>query len=173
MIIAGVLLAAAAVFAYMKMDFLSGRIRMTFEQKTATAAETDRLGQPAAKNGQKVLVAYFSWGGNTRSMAQEIHHQLGGDIYEIRTVQKYPDEYDPACTFAKKELDDGIRPELLNPLNSINDYDIVFIGYPIWWYTVPMPVISFAERYSFKGKTVIPFCTSGGDTIDSSLPDIE
>lgn len=111
---------------------------------------------------KKVLVAYFSWSGNTRVIAEQIEELTGGELFEIRTVIPYPEEYRPCTEIAKKEKEMNARPELKTKIDRMEEYDVVFIGYPNWWGTAPMAVWTFLESYDFSGKTVIPFCTHGG-----------
>lgn len=140
--------------------------------KTASDKSTTMSTEGAGNNlkGKKVLVAYFSWGGNTRKAAEQIQAKTGGDLFEIRTVKPYPTEYKPTTEVAKKELEDNFRPELASKVNNMADYDVIMIGYPIWWHTAPMAVYTFMETYDLSGKTIIPFCTSGGSDIVESMP---
>lgn len=148
--------------------FFSGRVSMTFDRKPAEASATDSLGHPKAKNGEKVLVAYFSWGGNTRKVARHIHDRIGGDIYEIRTVKTYPDDYKACVEDAKMEIETNARPELSGNLPDLKNYDTLFLGYPVWWYAAPRPVMTFIDHYNFDGKEVILFCTSGGSSLSET-----
>jgi flavodoxin len=121
----------------------------------------------------KILVAYFSHSGNTKKIAEKISLVTGGDLFEIRAVNKYPEEYSKCTELARKELMENIKPQLAETFNSINDYDIIFLGYPIWWGTMPMPVFTFLERCKFDGKTIMPFCTHGGGGSGKSSDDIK
>lgn len=133
--------------------------------KTETAA-------PAADGGKKILVAYFSHTGNTENVAQLIQSKTGADIFKIETATPYPSVYRETTELAKQEKTDNARPALKNKVENMAQYDVVFVGYPIWWYTAPMAVATFADSYDFSGKTVITFCTSGGSPISDSTPDI-
>lgn len=168
-VIAAILLGG---FYYYKNEIM-GRISMSRTQMPVVDAQSNQLGNPEAKNGKKVLVAYFSWGGNTRKIANQIHDAVGGDIFEIRTVKPYPNEYKPTTEVAKKELTDNARPAIQGKIDNMADYDVIFIGYPIWWHTAPMAVYTFMESYNLSGKTVIPFCTSGGSDLIESMPAIK
>ena len=119
-------------------------------------------GAQQASGAKKVLVAYFSWSGNTRKVAQQIHELTGGDLFEIETVKAYPSEYRPCTEYAKKEKAADARPELKGKVKDMGAYDVVFVGYPNWWGTAPMAIWSFLDSYDFSGKTVVPFCTHGG-----------
>lgn len=121
----------------------------------------------------KVLVVYFSHSGNTKVVAEKISSILGGDIFEIVTVEKYPIKYNLVVNQAKKEIEDQIKPVLLNRLAHFNDYDTIVIGYPMWWYTCPMAVFTFLESYDFSGKVILPFCTHEGSALSTSIEDIK
>lgn len=158
-----------------KWNYLVGLLSMSRHQQYASAEQANQLGAAAGVNGQRILVAYFSWGGNTRKLAHEIHAKVGGDIFEIRTKDqhRYPDDYKSATIVARKEFADDNRPELAETLANAADYDVLLLGFPIWWHTAPMAVQVFLESHDFAGKTIVPFATSGGDTIDSSLPTLQ
>ncbi|MGD0021200.1 MAG: flavodoxin [Smithellaceae bacterium] len=119
-----------------------------------------------------ILVAYFSHSGNTREIANQIHKSVGGDIFEIQSVKKYPDDYDAVVEQARQELDSGYKPALKTKMENIKSYDLVFIGYPVWWGTFPAPVKTFLSEYDFSGKTIAPFCTHEGSSLGRSAADI-
>lgn len=110
----------------------------------------------------RVLVAYFSWGGNTRAVAGQIAELTGADLYEIRPVKAYPTDYNACVEVARAEKNASARPELQGSLPDLSAYDVVLVGYPNWWGTMPMPVFTFVEGLDLSGKTVAPFCTHGG-----------
>ena len=120
---------------------------------------------------KKILVAYFSHTGNTRVIANQIHEKVGGDIFEIVTVNPYPTDYDAVVDQAKQEQEDNYRPQLKTKVENMDSYDVVFIGYPNWWGTMPMSVFTFLEEYDFSGKTIIPFCTHEGSGLGRSVED--
>lgn len=125
---------------------------------------------PDTPNGNtKILVAYFSWGGTTQRMAQEIVRQTGADIFRIEPVVPYPTEYTPCTEVAREEKDNNARPAIVAAVENWADYDTVFIGCPVWWWTTPMIICTFAESYNFKGKTVVPFCTYASTYRDETL----
>lgn len=119
-----------------------------------------------------ILVAYFSHSGNTREIANQIHKIVGGDIFEIQSVKKYPHEYDAVVEQARQELDSGYKPALKTKIENIKSYDLVFLGYPVWWGTFPAPVKTFLSEYDFSGKTIAPFCTHEGSSLGGSATDI-
>ena len=110
--------------------------------------------------GKKVLVAYFSWSGNTKYAAQYIAKKVGADEFEIITEKAYPTEYQPCTEVAKAEKEANARPAIKGKVENMEQYEVVFIGAPVWWYTGPMAIYTFMEQYDLKGKTVIPFCTA-------------
>ncbi|VBB08618.1 flavodoxin/nitric oxide synthase [Lucifera butyrica] len=151
-------------------------------QKQAAETVTDKANSASAKTsevktantkGKKILVAYFSQSGNTRRAAEQIHKLVGGDIVEVKTVTPYPTGYNECVEVAKKEKETNARPELSTKVDNMASYDVIFVGYPIWWHTAPMPIYTFLESYNLSGKTVIPFCTSGGSDISESMDAIK
>lgn len=129
--------------------------------------------QTTTTDDSKILIAYFSRSGNTEEIANQINELVSGTLVKIETVEPYPDSYSETVDIAQQELEQNARPAIQNLNIDMNDYDTIFIGYPIWWHDAPMAVYTFLESYDFTGKTVIPFCTSGGSDIDESLSGIE
>ena len=119
--------------------------------------------------GKKVLVAYFSWGGTTKRMAEEIQRITEGDIFEIVPENAYPSNYTECTQVALRERDNNERPAIKNKIENFDRYDVVFIGCPVWWHTAPMIISTLAESYDFKGKTVAPFCTYASTYRDETL----
>ncbi len=117
----------------------------------------------------KILIVYFSWGGNTRGIAQEIQSQTGADIYEIELTHPYSTDYNTVLMEAQEDQHNQARPEIANLPSSIDEYDTILLGYPNWWASIPMPIASFLDSYDFSGKTIIPFCSHGGGRFGQSL----
>lgn len=138
---------------------------------TESAASSEETEEPSEPSG-KTLIAYFSHTGNTEEIAQEINALVGGDLVEIVEADPYPSDYQECVDRAEQEKDQDARPETTTIIENMEDYDTVYIGYPIWWHDTPMIIYTFLESYDFSGKTVIPFCTSGGSDIDESMPTI-
>lgn len=130
-------------------------------------------------NSRKILVAYFSWSGNTKTAAQYIAQKLDADEFEIVREKPYPTEYTPCTEDAKAEKEAGVHPAIKGKVENMAQYDVVFVCAPVWWYTAPMPVFTFLEQCDLKGKTVIPFCTAYSgpsstlDDIVSATPESE
>lgn len=146
--------------------------------ENADSAETQ---QSAAKTpgaqGNRVLVAYFSATGTTKGVAQHIANGLNADIYEIVPEEPYTDadlNYNDNNSRTTIEMNDAsFRPAISGSVADMEQYDVVFIGYPIWWGEAPRIVSTFVESYDFSGKTVVPFCTSGGSGVGSSASNLE
>lgn len=122
--------------------------------------------EPSAK---KILIAYFSWGGNTQYVAEHIASLTGGMLFRIEPEKSYPTEYTSCTEVAKAEKEADARPAIKNKVKDWEQYDTVFIGCPVWWWTAPMIINTFTESYDFKGKTVIPFCTYASTYRDETL----
>lgn len=121
---------------------------------------------------QKVLIAYYSWSGNTKEVAEAIQEKTNGTLFRIETVQSYPEEYRATTEQAKKEINDGYRPALKDKVADIAQYDVIFIGSPNWWGTIAPAVSTFLSSYDLKGKKVIPFITHGGGGVQNTIKDL-
>lgn len=119
--------------------------------------------------GGKVLIAYFSWGGNTKGIAEEIQSQTGADLFEITLEEPYSSDYNTVLDEAQRDQNEQARPKLATHVANMEDYDTIILGYPNWWASIPMPIASFLEEYDFSGKTIIPFCSHGGGRFGQSL----
>lgn len=115
-----------------------------------------------------ILVAYFSWSGNTAQIANWISDKTGGELFRITPEVEYTE--DDVFDRAQDELNSGTRPPLSSHIDSetMAEYDVIFVGFPIWWYDLPMPVWSFLEEYDLSGKTIIPFFTHNGSSSGAS-----
>lgn len=126
---------------------------------------------------KKVLVAYFSATNTTEGVAEHIANGLNADLYEIVPEEPYTDadlNYNDNNSRSTIEMNDpSARPAISGSVENMEQYDIVFIGYPIWWGEAPRIVSTFMESYDFSGKTIVPFCTSGGSGIGSSASNLE
>ena len=125
-----------------------------------------------AASKKKVLVVYFSVTGNTKSAAKKIHKAAGGKLWRIRPEVPYTeDDIDYGqdnCRANLEQRDGKVRPEIKGKVKNIRQYDVIFVGYPIWWGKEPMIIRTFLESYNLKGKKIVPFCTSGGSGISGS-----
>lgn len=111
--------------------------------------------------------------GNTERVAEFIQTAVGGDLFEVKTVKEYAQDYYKCIDEAKQELREKARPELKEYLDSLDEYDTIFVGYPNWWGTMPMAMFAFLEHYDFTGKKIVPFCTNEGSGMGSSERDLK
>ncbi|WP_434587313.1 flavodoxin [Klebsiella sp. R390] len=123
-------------------------------------------------SGASVLQKYTPETGSTQFIAQLIQKQTRGDLFRIETTTAYPRQHDALLRVAEKEQQTKARPLLKTPLPDLSNYDTLYVGYPIWWYTMPMVIYSLFEQNDFSGKTVIPFTTHGGSRLADSLREI-
>jgi flavodoxin len=135
----------------------------------------------------KSLIAYFSRRGNnyvggsivnlpignTEVIAKKLKELTGGELFQIETVKAYPKDYTETTQVAQDEKRANARPELAETVANMASYDVVYLGYPNWWGTMPMAVFNFLESYDFSGKTIIPYCTHEGSGMGSSERDIK
>lgn len=108
-----------------------------------------------------ILIAYYSWHGNTKKIAELIGRATGGALFEIEPAQPYTTDYSALVSQAKEEIQAGFRPEL-KAMPQTASYNVVFLGSPIWWHTMAPPLAAFIDRFALSGKTVVPFHTHGG-----------
>lgn len=148
-------------------------------ESTASMEESVEGGNTDAPDAQesKVLVAYFSATNTTKGVAEHIANGLNADIYEIVPEDPYTDadlNYNDNNSRTTIEMNDpDARPAISGSVEDMDQYTIVFIGYPIWWGDAPRIISTFVESYDFSGKTIVPFCTSGGSGIGSSVTNLE
>lgn len=158
------------------------------KEKTNTDTQSTVTASP-----KKVLIAYFTMPerdgvdassgasrlivdgklyGNVEYIANVIKEETGGDLFAIKTSRMYPESHKDLVDFAAKEQKENARPKLATKIENLADYDVVFIGFPNWWYDLPQPLYSFFDDYDFKGKTIIPFCVHGGSGFSSTIETI-
>ena len=162
--------------------------RTDAENTDTSEGQTDELENPKNTDisenadipedtGTRVLVAYFSATNTTEGVAEHIANGLNADIYEIVPEEPYSDadlNYNDNNSRTTIEMNDpDARPAISGSVEDMEQYDIVFIGYPIWWGEAPRIVSTFVESYDFSGKTIVPFCTSGGSGVGSSATNLE
>ncbi len=143
-------------------------------------------------DSQTVLVAYFSWAdnavvegevdavsspsvtkpGNVEQLALWVQERTGGELFSIRVTEPYPSDWDECLERANEEKADGARPELAQSVENMEDYDVIFLGYPNWWYSCPTAILSFLEEYDLSGKQIYLFCSHGTGGLASSVEDI-
>ncbi len=128
-------------------------------------SEVSPTSDDSRQTEENILVAYFSYTGNTEEIALQIADLTGGVLAEIQRAEEYGDLQEEA----EAEILEGVRPKITISIENVEDYDTVFVGYPIWWDEAPAMIATFLESYDFSGKTIIPFCTSASDSIENSL----
>lgn len=163
-------------------------LQLTDEQEVSNIEETHNntdTTEPEMDNDDiddnvNSLIVYFSWSGNTEAVAGEIQNQTGADIFELVPQEPYTDDYDELLDIAQEEQRNNARPVISESIENLDDYQTVYIGFPNWWGDMPMILYSFLDDYDLSGKTIVPFCTSGGSgfsntigTIESMEPDAE
>lgn len=144
----------------------SSKQESAVESETGTSnvsEEPKESSEPAEESN--ILIAYFSHSGNTEAAAEQIAALTGGTLAEIERVEEYGD----LEAEAEAEILNGDRPEITVDTDNISDYDVVFVGYPIWWDEAPAMISTFLANNDFAGKTIVPFCTSASDDIENSL----
>ena len=151
---------------------------------------------PGKAGNSNILIAYFTWAdntvvedpssvdvdattsasvlapGNAAKLASWIQQEVGGDLHSIVVEEPYSSDYDQCLDRAADEKADNARPALASHVDNMEDYDIVFLGFPNWWYTLPMPVLTFVKEYDWSGKTVVPFVTHGTGGLSSTIRDL-
>ncbi|MBP6170167.1 MAG: flavodoxin [Bacteroides sp.] len=183
------LISTAVVFFFAAVLFIANTEKAVDNTLIATSSSL----APSEIKG-KVLVAYFTWPepdgvdassgasrvlsdgkmfGNTEFVANQIAKSTGGDLFAIKTSKKYPTPHKALIEDAKKEAEANERPKLTTHIKNIEEYDVIFVGYPNWWYDMPMAIYSFFDEYDFNGKTVIPFVTHEGSRFSQSVETIK
>lgn len=130
---------------------------------------TSQAAQKSSRTGKKILIAYFTWSGNTQGVAYELQKQTGAEIFEIRPVNEYSESYNTVLRQAQQDQRKQARPKLKSHVKDFDSYDIIMLGYPNWWASIPMPIASFLQEYNFAGKIIMPFCSHGGGRFGQSL----
>lgn len=125
------------------------------------------------KESGNVLVVYFSHTGNTETVANFIHKKVGGDIVKLETEEQYTDNYNDLLDIAQEEQNENARPILSTQIDNMEDYDTIFLGYPIWWGDMPMALYTFLDEYDLSGKIIAPFTTSGGSGLSGTPENIK
>lgn len=134
--------------------------------QTLNEKETQDLKQEVSNNtDKKVLVAYFSYSGTTKGVAEEIANYINADLFEIERKEELNDLYEDS----KVEMETDARPEIKANVENIADYDVIFVGYPIWWHSTPRVINTFLEMNNLTNKVVIPFCTAGSSPISETM----
>lgn len=126
-----------------------------------------------ANSGASIVVKNKDVLGNMQYMAMTIQEAIGGELFRIETKEKYPLEHETLVNQAKEEQNEEVRPELATHIENVEQYDIIFLGYPNWWGDMPQPLYTFLEEYDFSGKTIIPFNSHGGSGFSNTIEGIK
>ena len=153
--------------------------------------DTVAINDGGTPSGSKILIAYFAVAENSdvdakasasvisdgrgriKALADMIQLDTGGDLFSIQTSVKYPGDGGDLIDFAQKEQDNNDRPELTSHIENLDDYDVIFVGYPTWWYDLPQVMYSFFDEYDFSGKTIIPFNSANGSHFSGTIDTIK
>ena len=149
---------------------------LTQSPSMPSVSSTPEEKEPTAEGETRVLVAYFSATENTKGIAQHLQSILDADLYEIVPEEPYTSQdlnyNDDNCRANREQNDPDARPAIQGTLENPENYNVVFLGYPIWWGQAPKILYTFLERYDFGDATIIPFCTSGSSEIGSSAANL-
>lgn len=156
----------------------SSEVRSVPIEEQSTPSSTEETENPAStseptETGAKSLVVYFSWSGNTENVAKIIQNQTDSDIFEIVPATPYSNDYDMVVDLAQVEQRENARPAIANSIENIADYDVVYVGFPNWWGDMPMILYTFFDSYDLSGKTIAPFCTSGGSGLSGTVNEMK
>ena len=147
------------------------------QSSSPTAGENDQDSSSSdtelTETGSKSLVVYFSWSGNTQNVAEAIQAQTDSDIFEIVPATPYSDDYDTVVDLAQEEQRNNARPAISGSIENMEQYDIIYVGFPNWWGGMPMILYTFFDDYDLSGKTIAPFCTSGGSGLSNTVNEIK
>lgn len=172
---------------------IQAEAQSTQQAVTDTSGESEETAAENEESGSNVLVAYFSWAdnavlnedvdavsspsvtapGNVQELAGWVQEETGGDLFSIRVTDPYPSDWDACLERANDERGEDARPQLQENVENLDKYDTVFLGYPNWWYGVPMALLSFLEENDLSGKQVYLFCSHGTGGLADSVDIIE
>ena len=164
--IAVIMVAIFGIFTYLNNN------QNESQDTNETVSNESKTDDINIENMGNTLILYFSMSGNTETVANYIHEEIGGDIVKLETVQTYPEDYDELVDYAREEQRDNARPELERAIENIEQYDTIFLGYPNWWGDMPMPIYSFLDQYDLSNKTIAPFITHGGSGLSGTPANI-
>lgn len=160
-----VIIVVLLLVAYQLFRF-PAKFRHLTDESLSAEQVSDVKDDITARDDKKVLVAYFSYSGTTKRVADSLSEKIGADLFEIAPQTAYSNVY----WQSNLEIRRGDRPALAQTVPNMEEYDIVFIGYPVWFHATPAPINTFLESYDLTGKLIIPFCTSGGSDISETMP---
>ena len=150
----------------------SPKLMLLLAVVTLTAVSCGSKKETPKEEAPKMLVLYYSQTGNTKAVAVEIANKLGADIEEITMVEPYDPDFQATIDRCKKDQEQGILPEIQPVKADIANYDVIFLGFPVWFGTYAPPVTTFLNSADFSGKKIVPFCTFGSGGLESSVKDL-
>lgn len=167
-IMIGIIILAVIVLAFVGYNiYRQPAMFRNLSDESLSEEEVNTLKEKiATKEDKQVLVAYLSQSGTTERVANALSEEIGADIFEIAQETEYSNVY----LQSNSQIRNAELPKLSNTVKNIDKYDIIFIGYPVWWHATPAPVNTFLESYDLSNKLIIPFCTSGQSNIDETMP---
>lgn len=155
------------------IETIGFRIARNADNTNTSGVVSDSQRDLQVGNNGNILIAYFSWSGNTENAAQIIAEKTDADIIELNPQELYSDSYTEVLDQAQEDMNNDARPELSTTIDNIDEYDTIFLGYPIWWGDCPMAIYTFLDEYDLSGKTIAPFCTSGGSGLSGTPEEIQ
>lgn len=192
------ILTSMALISLVAVGCANEEVKDTQDNQPVISTNMEEVQTEGNANMKKSLIVYFSYGenselpqdvdasasasiqkwndentGNTGIVAHIIQEKTKGDMFSVQTVNKYPSTYNETVNQGKQEHENNIRPELANHITNLDDYDTIFVGYPNWWYDMPMAMYSFFDEYDLSNKTIIPFNTSGGSAFSDTINTIK
>ncbi|MGN1089153.1 MAG: flavodoxin [Huintestinicola sp.] len=179
-----------------KPDAASGQAQSSIQTDNSVTADSSETNRENENSGldSKILIAYFTAAENSgvdaissasytkvngeavgriRAVADMIADNTGGELFSIKTETVYPTDGRKLIDYAAEEQDNNVRPVLTSHIENLDDYDVIFVGYPNWWYDMPMALYSFFDEYDFSGKTIIPFNVHNGSRFSSTISTIQ
>ena len=192
------ILTSMALMSLVAVGCANDEVKDTQDNQPVISTNMEEVQTEGNANTKKPLIVYFSYGenselpqdvdasasasiqkwndentGNTGIVAHIIQEKTKGDMFSVQTVNKYPSTYNETVDQGKREHENNIRPELANHIANLDDYDTIFVGYPNWWYDMPMAMYSFFDEYDLSNKTIITFNTSGGSAFSDTINTIK
>ncbi|MDD3260409.1 MAG: flavodoxin [Oscillospiraceae bacterium] len=155
---------------------VSANEKAVFSTAPGSGTASVSPGSKSTSSSGHAIVVYFSWSGNTKSVATEIASQTGADLFQIVPKTPYPSDYNTLLNVAQQEQKDKARPAIAGNIKNFDQYSTVFVGFPNWWGDMPMILYTFFDRYELSGKKLVPFVTSGGSGFSntrSTIADLE
>ncbi len=156
----------------MRIKVALGIMQNVNYERSGNKEEAPEIVDASSEKGSESLVVYFSRSGNTENVAKSIQSQTNSDIFELVPVTPYSDDYDTVADVAQEEQSSNARPAISETIENIQQYDVIYVGFPIWWGDMPMILYTFFDTYDLSEKTIAPFCTSGGSGLSDTVNEI-